>query len=70
TATAGLVDIASPAPDEQSPVNWLNVFYAAEWVRRTAAWSPSPVASSRMRGRRCLHARIRSRWTGCRRPLS
>ncbi|MEZ7754298.1 SURF1 family protein [Microbacterium paraoxydans] len=32
TATAGLVDIASPAPDEQSPVNWLNVFYAAEWV--------------------------------------
>ncbi len=32
TATAGLDDIASPAPDEQSPVNWLNVFYAAEWV--------------------------------------
>jgi len=32
TATAGLADIASPAPDEQSPVNWLNVFYAAEWV--------------------------------------
>ena len=32
TATAGLVDISSPAPDEQSPVNWLNVFYAAEWA--------------------------------------
>lgn len=32
TASAGLVDIASPAPEEQSPINWLNVFYAAEWV--------------------------------------
>ena len=32
TASAGLADIASWAPDEQSPVNWLNVFYAAEWV--------------------------------------
>jgi len=32
TATAGLADIASPAPEEQSPVNWLNVFYAAEWA--------------------------------------
>ncbi len=32
TAPDGLVDIASRAPDEQSPVNWLNVFYAAEWV--------------------------------------
>lgn len=32
TATAGLDDIASPAPEEQSPVNWLNIFYAAEWV--------------------------------------
>lgn len=31
-ATAGLVDIASPAPEELSPVNWLNVFYAAEWA--------------------------------------
>ena len=32
TASAGLVDISSPAPEEQSPVNWLNVFYAAEWA--------------------------------------
>lgn len=32
TATAGLDDIASPAPEESSPINWLNVFYAAEWV--------------------------------------
>ncbi len=32
TATAGLVDISSPAPDEMSPVNWLNVFYAVEWA--------------------------------------
>lgn len=32
TASAGLTDIASPAPAEQSPVNWLNVFYAAEWA--------------------------------------
>lgn len=24
--------IASPAPAEMSPVNWLNVFYAAEWA--------------------------------------
>lgn len=32
TATAGLTDISSPAPDEQSPVNWLNIFYAAEWA--------------------------------------
>ncbi|MFS0892985.1 SURF1 family protein [Microbacterium sp. 179-I 3D3 NHS] len=32
TATGGLVDIASPAPEEQSPVNWLNVFYAIEWA--------------------------------------
>ena len=28
----GLVDISSPAPDAGSPVNWLNLFYAAEWV--------------------------------------
>lgn len=28
----GLVDIASPAPQIGSPVNWLNIFYAAEWV--------------------------------------
>jgi cytochrome oxidase assembly protein ShyY1 len=28
----GLVDIASPAPTSGSPVNWLNLFYAAEWV--------------------------------------
>ncbi|WP_164233171.1 SURF1 family protein [Microbacterium hydrocarbonoxydans] len=32
TASAGLVDISSPAPEEQSPVNWLNIFYAAEWA--------------------------------------
>lgn len=32
TADAGLEDISSPAPDELSPVNWLNVFYAAEWA--------------------------------------
>jgi cytochrome oxidase assembly protein ShyY1 len=31
-ASAGLVDIDSPAPDEISPVNWLNVFYAVEWA--------------------------------------
>lgn len=31
-APDGLVDISSPAPAEMSPVNWLNVFYAAEWV--------------------------------------
>ena len=28
----GLTAIASPAPDEQSQVNWLNIFYAAEWA--------------------------------------
>lgn len=32
TASNGLADIASPAPAEISPVNWLNVFYAAEWA--------------------------------------
>lgn len=32
SAPDGLVDIASPAPDELSPVNWLNVFYAVEWA--------------------------------------
>jgi hypothetical protein len=32
SAPAGLVDISSPAPDERSPVNWLNIFYAAEWA--------------------------------------
>lgn len=31
-APGGLVDIDSPAPNEMSPVNWLNVFYAAEWA--------------------------------------
>ncbi|SJN27480.1 Cytochrome oxidase biogenesis protein Surf1, facilitates heme A insertion [Microbacterium esteraromaticum] len=31
-APAGLVDISSPAPTQKSPVNWLNVFYAAEWA--------------------------------------
>ena len=28
----GLSVIHSPAPDAISPVNWLNLFYAAEWV--------------------------------------
>lgn len=28
----GLTAIVSPAPDEQSQVNWLNIFYAAEWA--------------------------------------
>jgi cytochrome oxidase assembly protein ShyY1 len=32
SAQAGLTDISSPAPEEQSPVNWLNVFYAVEWA--------------------------------------
>ncbi|MFC7788712.1 SURF1 family cytochrome oxidase biogenesis protein [Microbacterium sp. MAHUQ-60] len=32
TAPAGLVDISSPAPRESSPINWLNIFYAAEWA--------------------------------------
>jgi len=32
TAPEGLEDISSAAPDEISPVNWLNVFYAAEWA--------------------------------------
>ncbi|MFV0318960.1 MAG: SURF1 family cytochrome oxidase biogenesis protein [Microbacterium sp.] len=27
-----LVAISSPAPVEGSPVNWLNIFYAAEWA--------------------------------------
>lgn len=31
-APAGLVDISSHAPAERSPVNWLNIFYAAEWA--------------------------------------
>ena len=32
TAPDGLVDIHSPAPEEKSTVNWLNIFYAAEWA--------------------------------------
>jgi hypothetical protein len=28
----GLTAITSPAPDESSNVNWLNIFYAAEWA--------------------------------------
>ncbi len=28
----GLTDIHSPAPDAATTVNWLNIFYAAEWV--------------------------------------
>ena len=31
-APDGLVDIHSPAPELKSPINWLNIFYAAEWV--------------------------------------
>ncbi len=31
-APAGLDDIDSPAPTEKSAVNWLNIFYAAEWI--------------------------------------
>jgi cytochrome oxidase assembly protein ShyY1 len=32
-AAIGPLDaIASPAPDERSRVNWLNIFYAAEWA--------------------------------------
>ncbi|MGB4778385.1 MAG: SURF1 family protein, partial [Microbacterium sp.] len=30
--SAGLIAIDSPAPDEGSNVNWLNIFYAAEWA--------------------------------------
>jgi cytochrome oxidase assembly protein ShyY1 len=29
---AGLQAISSPAPDEHQGVNWLNLFYAAEWA--------------------------------------
>lgn len=32
TAPAGLSDIHSPPPVEGTPVNWLNIFYAAEWA--------------------------------------
>ncbi|MBS1673965.1 MAG: SURF1 family protein [Actinobacteria bacterium] len=28
----GLVAISSPAPEEHSSVNWLNIFYAVEWA--------------------------------------
>lgn len=31
-AVGPLDDISSPAPDESSAVNWLNIFYAAEWA--------------------------------------
>ncbi|MFD3446923.1 SURF1 family cytochrome oxidase biogenesis protein [Microbacteriaceae bacterium 4G12] len=31
-APAGLVDIDSPAPSDDVRLNWLNIFYAAEWV--------------------------------------
>jgi cytochrome oxidase assembly protein ShyY1 len=31
-APAGLVDIDSPAPTDDVQLNWLNIFYAAEWV--------------------------------------
>ncbi len=29
---AGLVAISSPAPELANPINWLNIFYAAEWA--------------------------------------
>lgn len=29
---AGLDPISSPAPELGSPINWLNIFYAAEWA--------------------------------------
>lgn len=32
TAFGPLDAIASPAPEERSRVNWLNIFYAAEWA--------------------------------------
>ncbi|MFT4156485.1 MAG: SURF1 family cytochrome oxidase biogenesis protein [Microbacterium sp.] len=32
SAPNGLVDISSSAPEQGSSVNWLNVFYAAEWA--------------------------------------
>ncbi len=32
SAPDGLVDISSPAPETKSPINWLNIFYAAEWA--------------------------------------
>lgn len=31
-AFGGLAPIDSPAPDERSSVNWLNIFYAIEWA--------------------------------------
>lgn len=31
-APEGLIDIDSPAPEELSTVNWLNIFYAIEWA--------------------------------------
>ncbi|WP_082541374.1 SURF1 family protein [Microbacterium sp. Root166] len=31
-ASGGLEPISSPAPDDLSTVNWLNIFYAAEWA--------------------------------------
>ncbi len=31
-APAGLADIDSPAPSDDVQLNWLNIFYAAEWV--------------------------------------
>jgi len=32
TPTAGLTTIDSPAPSQEVSLNWLNVFYAAEWA--------------------------------------
>jgi surfeit locus 1 family protein len=31
-APAGLEEIYAPRPESQTTVNWLNIFYAAEWV--------------------------------------
>ncbi|MGZ0711622.1 SURF1 family cytochrome oxidase biogenesis protein (plasmid) [Coraliomargarita sp. W4R53] len=28
----GLEAISSPAPEQDNPINWLNIFYAAEWA--------------------------------------
>jgi surfeit locus 1 family protein len=32
TPPAGLVKIDSPPPIQESTLNWLNIFYAAEWI--------------------------------------
>ena len=32
TAPAGLAKIYSPAPSSSIEINWLNIFYAVEWI--------------------------------------